>query len=425
MDYTNICIIKRPLRDELKLMEEFVNPAPYALQQETYEGNSTVLRVLKPSELTGQEYPTAPDSSVVSDEQDPTIPCITEQTYPGGYDERDANEATTELVTVYSKPDVTTAGATKPAKVIRRDPDAVREALRQRGCPFRPAEEIRDALSIATQAEVEHPGSIAALAAEQKPEIYGDFAEYIEEPLKRLEATENDDGLVQLYWNGDGTEPVVMPNDIDNWNDLMDVWLSTLDTHVSGYISSKADSEEWKSLEALWETRQAGSGDAATPRDAKTHIRGGITTATTSITTTAYGINEYLKELGHSREERIDFLKKSPSPVMQQTELSPGQIDPFLIKYNGMKINGKNPNEITITIDYDDIETDIYEQLPNGAVKLKVHPADLPLSNGARIGEIPTAFKGPRIACPIRLTPQLTQKLWCMYIDTAAAAKLI
>jgi len=302
------------------------------------------------------------------------------------------------------------------------DIQARREAIALTQCPFRSADVIQ-----AEIADIPDDSSLwSEIAARQKPEIYARFAPFAERTLTHAFKTRQSLGGIGLLAPTPDNPRQVTIQDVNTWRGLNLSWMTTLDHCVAQTVNSPPVASELLALQALWDIRQKPGGFA---RNVQTHLTSGVTAAIYAQSTTAYGMSKFLTGLGvHGRsikdEQKQLFMRPSSTPVEQLADLELQQFDTYLQTFLGIQYSGPNDKTV-VTIHHGAIDSNVYQLLRNGRVVFNEKPDLRETPEGTLIRDVPPAISGPRIGCPIRLTPQLTQKFWGAYIDTAHHAGLL
>lgn len=301
---------------------------------------------------------------------------------------------------------------------------ARQQALALGECPFRPAEDIIREGTIAKGVGL---AAVQELAVAQKPEMYARFAPYIEETLERVferRRVSDDLGLMSVEHTADGNYyRDAEPSDAETWDGLRSCWMRTLDYDLACTLYRHRNSKAFASTRALWDIRAAAS-DLG--RDAGTQLRAGILTVGTSTAGLAYGMSLFLEAASITGEHKKVVMRRSHGPLRDLTDLEVHQIDIFGRTYLGEHFSG-TVDDATVTTHYDEIDAGLYTLLgePQERLVYIQKPETLPAYNGQLISDVKPSLEGPRMGCPIRLTPKLTQELWGVYIDTAAEVGLL
>lgn len=304
------------------------------------------------------------------------------------------------------------------------DVAARRQAMALRECPFRSEAEIR-AEAASTPLTLEAQGD---LAASQKPEIYARLAPYIDRTLDNTFALRESLGGIGLLTPGDDVDTngkeLVRParaNEVGYWDDLRFCWSTTLEHFLDKELDVPSTDPAFLALKALWAVRKR---PKAMQLSLGNHLRGGITTAVFANTATAYGMSAFLEDKGKRGTHKKQIMRASSGPLVQLADLEMEQLSTYSTAFLGEHIDG-DPGETYVYTRYDEINTDVYELLGHDRVAFNTRPEQRRTPAGVLIARVLPFMHGPRIGCPIRLTPGQAQKLWGAYIDTAATAGLL
>ncbi|HSW79255.1 MAG TPA: hypothetical protein VLG47_00585 [Candidatus Saccharimonadales bacterium] len=121
----------------------------------------------------------------------------------------------------------------------------------------------------------------------------------------------------------------------------------------------------------------------------------------------------------HPDEENVfPILRRSHGPLNNAAGLEIQQFGYYDIRYHGSRDIGGHDEKSWH--DPKLIKPSIYAELRNGRIGLIDLIEDLPDKKYGTIGNVPLGMPGPRIGCPILLTPQLLQRFWEAYIDSIA-----
>ncbi len=302
--------------------------------------------------------------------------------------------------------------------------EARREAIAIGGCPFRAAEDI---IREGAVAEAAGQAALHELAAEQKPEIYAHFKIYIEDTLQGFfeRQTANDTlGLLTAERNGNKLNfRDAEWQDINTWDGLRDCWISTLDYEMAYTEFRWQNTSIFKATDALWSVRRRAG---KLKRDTITQLRAGILTVSTSTAELGYGMSLFLESENVTGEAKKAAMRRSHGPLRDLADLEIHQMDTFGRTYLGEYISGPS-DDTTVDTHYEEIDAGLYTLFnePQQRLAYIQKPETLPASNGQLISEVKPSLDGPRMGCPIRLSPQLTQRLWGVYVDSAAAVGLL
>ncbi|HSW66777.1 MAG TPA: hypothetical protein VLI54_06590 [Bacillota bacterium] len=305
------------------------------------------------------------------------------------------------------------------------DIEAHRSAAAMLECPFRSLAQVKADIAA-------HGSDLNALAAEQKEELFARVAPHIDNMLDSVDSHRDSMGRPQLqmaFRRLDTSEIFFQnaaPEQITNWHYLSSAWNNTLNFHLERVVDQR--SADWLALEALVAVRMQAIGVA---RDTLTHLRGGIGTATDSIASTIFGMSGFIEDLDRPLiRPKASIIRKSVSPILQLTDLELQQNSEFAYAYLGHTVIRGALGDFTV-VDFPTVSRALYHMLPHEVVTFAQAPEHMPVAPdrlqppATLVGEAPSVFPGPRMGCPIRLSPRQAQKLWDEMVLSAARGGLL
>ena len=300
------------------------------------------------------------------------------------------------------------------------DAAARREALRVKQNPDDPALLRRSgmlgslALNEATKTDL-----VVARTESIKPATFGLLGVYVEQSVVAfLEHRPERGPFGLLRKTRDGVRPA-KPQDFNDWWGLETCWEDTLDHDIAAVLAAESESATLEALESLWELRKLAMG---TDISLLTHMQGGGGQSARQFTTGAYGMNNFQKRHGNrDRDSRLQVLRHSPTPYINTADLEAGQLHALNERYNGEHTNRRGVTNLM----FGAIDDSVYRYSASGSLVYRDAIERLPLYGDVTVGTAPSDPAGPRIGCPILLSPKLLQMMWAAYVDTLEQTRLV
>lgn len=265
------------------------------------------------------------------------------------------------------------------------------------------------------------PALIQTTAARLKPRAFGHMGIVVADAVELVFAEQPAYGPYGLLCMDDDQQ--IRPaeeEDVANISTVTTCWETTI-MHATDRIIGKPTTERQATnlaiLEGHWALRKVAHGIGSNLHGL---MAGAAGTAVTECLALTNGMGTYWE--AHGGTNLAATLRKSHTPLVSAASLEVDQLNAFNLRYQGRR---DNPRSKMFNIVFSKIDPSIYETSGQGTIIIGEAIEDLPVKRYGTVGHVPPRTPGPRIGCPIQLTPQLTQRLWRSYVDSLVAAHLI
>jgi hypothetical protein len=265
-------------------------------------------------------------------------------------------------------------------------------------------------------------GDIHRTVGRLKPRAFGHMGIVVGDIVETALDERNRHGEYGLSCiDGEGSRDAT-PEDVSSIAKLAGTWVDTLLLASRQVLNNPADDRRRANigvLEGHWALRRIVE-DLDCGLEGL--MSGGIGTAVNQMFTTSFGMHEYWVRNDVNKLDLYPALRRSNGPIRSAAGLEVSQLHAYNVRYSGKRNDERHhlkryyPNKI---------DSSIYYESGQGTITLREAIEDLPIRRHGTIGHVPLSVLGPRIGCPILLTPRLLQRLWEAYIDSLEEAQLL